>query len=136
MAKLDPTIDAHVHNDLNVTVERVRSFGKENRGVQLQVLAHLRATLADQSTAIEIAVFALALSLFAYFIRPTGGVDFREMNWIASLVVALILGGALAIALLPAWGPQLLRNGRQQRAQVWLAAYEDEIQRRRSRRSK
>lgn len=116
-----------------MTRERVRKFGKASRTVQLGVLANLRATLADQSIAIEIAVIAIALSLLGSIFGPVKTIDFEGMNWVSIVIITLLSGAFLAIALLPAYGPQLVRNGRQQRARVWLAAYEDEIQRRRSR---
>lgn len=133
MAKLDPSISEHLHKDLNVTVDRVRSFGKSSRKVQLEVLARLRATYADQSTAIEIAIAAVAFSLFTFFVRPPEGLNFQEMNWAVGAIIGLLLAATVLVVLIPIFGPQLLRNSRQQHAQVWLAAYEDEIQRRRSR---
>ena len=132
MAKPEPEVSEHLHRDMDVTVERVKSFGRSSRHVQLRVLAHLRATLADQSTAIEIAVFALLFSLVGYFVKEGNGVDFQGMNWLVAGIIGVMLGALLVLVVLPMLAPQLLRNRRQQRAQVWLAAYEDEIQRRRS----
>jgi hypothetical protein len=126
-------VKKHIHKDMNVTPERVKALAKAPRQVQLQVLAELRAATSDQSTAIDVAVIAVAFSLVGLFIKPVNGTDVLGMHWLVSLVVFLPVGAMLAIVVLIAFWGTLRLNKRQRRAHVWLGAYEDELERSSSR---
>lgn len=129
MAKKNPSVDAHMHKDVDVTPDRLRAFRKAKRRDQLLVLARLRLQIADQSSSLEIALAGLFLGFMALVVAPSSGLTFQNGSWAEGLGSGLGLGLGGLIALSPILIPHGIRQGRQERAHVWLAAYEDELNR-------
>jgi hypothetical protein len=132
--KLARSVSAHIHGDLDVTLRRVRAFSAADLEVQLQVQAELRRRVNDESNAALFALYGIAIAVVGLFVSPAKGLNLLGLPIWASLVIGLFLGVVGAAVALPfAIGP-VVRSLRRERALIWLAAYEDEIARRRGER--
>ena len=131
--KLPPDVQAHLHADIDVTPERVRAFGKADYASRLRVLAVLRARDSDQSTTSMIAIGAITVSLLFVLVKPPQALDLTGgVIWVTIAGVVVVSVG-IVLMLLPAIVPGVIGNADQQRARVWLGAYEDEVVRRQAR---
>ncbi|WP_104193875.1 hypothetical protein [Cryobacterium sp. M25] len=123
---------AHLHKDLDISPAKVRAFGDATYRTQLQVLAELRIRSGDDTTSIEYAVAGLLLGFSALIFAPAKAVSLEGLPWWVSLVGGALLALLFVAVLFPFLIPQALRHHRRRQAIAWLAAYEDEISRRRS----
>lgn len=130
--KLDSKVEEHIHRDLDVTYERVKAFGKAKHPIRIQVLATLRWTAGDQSLNTVLAISAIVVALAFWILKPVG-VDLQAMPWLVAMAAGVGLSLVLILGSIPILAIAGIGQGRQERAKVWLAAYEDEIQRRASR---
>lgn len=119
----------HMHRHTRITSELVDRFAEAPRENQLQVLAQLRARVADDSHAIELAVAGIAVSVLALLLVPPR-VDLAHLPWVVSLATGGMLGIFVAVLLVPLLIGSAIRSNRREIATVWLRAYEDELQRR------
>lgn len=116
----------YLHRDTDVDLSRVTAFLEADPEVRLKVLAALRQRVADDSTANELAVFALTFSIIGLLVAPTAA-DLGNMDSIARAVFGGLLGIVAILMVLPFAVPALVRTRRRQSATVWLGAYEDAL---------
>jgi Mn2+/Fe2+ NRAMP family transporter len=129
MAKIPGHVKGYLHKDLDTSTERVSAFGRAPHETQLAVLAELRSRVNDNSTNIEIAIGATAVSLVVLFVGPRQVLPVDAPLPVLA-IVGVVLGVFLGVLLLPMYLAPMLRSGKQTSASVWLAAYEDELARR------
>jgi hypothetical protein len=129
--KPDPRVARHIHADLDLTPERVRAFGKEKYATRLLVLAELRRRTGDDGMTAQLSLVGIAVAAIAIVIVPRG-VSLEDMPLAVGLTVGLTLGILVSFALLPVIIPSLIAIRRREHAHVWLGAYLDEVERRRS----
>jgi hypothetical protein len=132
MAKLEPDVALHIYRDLNVTPQRVRAFASAPYEVRLLVLAELRKRVGDDTTNLEFSMFGFVLAFLALFISPVKGISGVGLPFLASLIIGAILGLAGVAFVLPFAIVPVIRQGKRERAVVWLGAYLDELPGRRS----
>lgn len=134
--KPDPRVTEHIHNDFEVTPERVRSFGKSDRATRLLVLAELRKRANDDWNSTELTLIGLMFGVAAVILAPKVGLDVGAHPAWALAVVGLVVGFAAVVAFLPIILPAMATHNRRKIAHVWLGAFQDEIERRRTSRTK
>jgi hypothetical protein len=134
-SKLPHDVSIHLHKDKVVTSARVRAFGNATYETQLSVLTELRLQASDDTSHVELSVVSLLFALFALVFAPQT-VELTNIPWWATLIVGAVLGVVLLVVVLPFAVPQILHHNKRQRAQLWLATYQDEIQRRHGQRSR
>lgn len=132
MQNKNPDVLRHLYSDLDATRARLREFSRAKRSVRLLVLATLRQRAGDQSSSLELGLAALILAALALIISPAPELTFEGQPFLTAVALGAVLGLGGLIALAPIWIPHMIRQRKQEYAQVWLAAYLDEIQRRQS----
>lgn len=127
------TAEPHIHNDVDVTTDRLNDFALAGRSTQINVLAKLRAQSADDSVATQLSIASLVLAIFVVIAAPLITVQpdpTLASSWWAKPILIVALVGVLLLALSPALWDAAKGHVRRERAVVWLAAYEDELARR------
>jgi hypothetical protein len=127
--KLPHAVSVHLHDDKKVTSARVRAFGDASYETHLRVVTELRLRASDDTSHVELSAVSLMFALYALIFAPKM-VELTNTPWWAALVVGGVLGIILLVVVLPFAVPQILHHNKRQRAQLWLATYQDEISRR------
>jgi uncharacterized membrane protein YbhN (UPF0104 family) len=125
--------EPHIHNDVDVTADRLKDFALASRTTQVSVLAKLRAQGADDSVATQLSIASLVLAIFVVIAAPLITVEpdpALTSSWWARPILTVALVVVLLLALSPALWDAAKGHVRRERAVVWLAAYEDELARR------
>lgn len=125
--------EPHIHNDVDVTTDRLNDFALASRSTQVNVLAKLRAQSADASVTTQLSIASLVLAIFVVIAAPLITVQLDPTlasSWWARPILIVALVGVLLLALSPALWDAAKGHVRRERAVVWLAAYEDELARR------
>ncbi len=114
-----------------VSVERVDKFAELSRGQQVEILAALRARSVEDN--LELAAFGIVIPIVVSLSIGLVGINRLTgpawANWIAIGVASFLVAGSIMLVLSVLVLP---RESRRKNALTWLAAYEDEIARRRS----
>lgn len=142
LVEKDPEVASHLHDDDEITHERVNSFAEAPTRVQLLVLGQLRLRSEDQEASLLPAVEAMALAILALFLTITpDSMRFAFLaepiadpvgRWI-SVTAGMVIFGLFAAALvLPVVWKSLKADRRRGRASAWLEAYDRELTRRRT----
>ena len=125
--KLPPEVRKHIHGDSLVTPERVDAFFASSREVQLRVFGVLRERANDQSGTIQLSLSAVVISLIVVIYVPTQHSVAPNGDWASVIAACIALALVAAFVILPlALGP-IWTHERQQNANVWLGAYQDEL---------
>ncbi len=125
--------EPHIHNDVDITTDRLNDFALANRSTQVNVLAKLRAQSADDSVATQLTIASVVFAIFVVIAAPLITVQpdpALATSWWARLILVVALVGVLLLALSPAIWDAAKGHVERERAVVWLAAYEDELARR------
>ncbi len=133
-----PEVQQHLHDDKDVTRERLNAFVHADDATQLRVLAELRARSADQETSLlltleaaGVAVIAVMLSVTPHDVFPAPPKpDEGWISYVVFLIVCITLGAFAMVILLPSIWHAVVGNRNHTRAVVWLAAYEHALQER------
>jgi len=128
--KLSPEIDAHIHQDFNVTPERVDAFTGLDRAPQLLVIAELRRKSQDQSSSQEFSVFGLVIAILALLAGSSPNLFASEggpVSPMARVIVWVFLGIIALVILAPSLISLVRANERATRAAVWLGAFESAL---------
>lgn len=114
----------HVHKNRDDLDRRVEDFGSASLSVQRAALAELRREASERPGASYLALLAIVIP-FIFALQP--GVEITN-PWAAAVVgIVFVLFVGLIIAVME----RIISRG-QRTSIMWLAAYEDEIDRRRS----
>lgn len=125
--------EPHIHNDVDVTTDRLNDFALASRSTQVNVLAKLRAQSSDDSVATQLTIASVVLAIFVVIAAPLIAMQpdpALATSWWARLILVVALVGVLLLALSPAVWDAAKGHVKRERAVVWLAAYEDELARR------
>ena len=118
----------HVHDDFDVSPERLAAFAQADRVVQIATLAVLRERAGDDDNHLMMSFAGIFVAvLVAATVAPAVVTD-PDLWWV-SPITTFVVGIVLLLALLPSFLPAILASNRRQRAIVWVAAYEDELAR-------
>lgn len=128
MAKLTPEAEAFVQRHANVEPASVFAFGDAPHPTQLAVLSVLRGRVHDQSSAVEVVLGATAIAFISLVFTPIAVPE--NAPFAGRLVIGLMIGAGAATVLLPTFIGPYLRASRQAVAAIWMAAYQDELNRR------
>lgn len=137
-----PEVAAHLHDDDEITLERLASFANSPAPVQLLVLGQLRSRSDDQEAALLPAVEAVAIAILALFLTITpDSMRFAILaepiadpfgRWI-SVTTGMAFFGLFAVALvLPVVWKSLKADRRRGRAAAWHEAFDRELTRQRA----
>jgi hypothetical protein len=114
----------------SLELSEVKAFGEQPAHTQFQVLQDLRSRVATDFAPMSIAISAVALALAALFF-PAASTTWST-NGLSNLISGVIIGVVVVIALAPTLIGIAMDQAARVLAMVWLAAYEDELERRRS----
>ena len=121
----------HIHSDDRVNELRIREFADASTQDRINALTELRRRVHNDSNTIEIGLGGALLGAGASILLPGSPMpDIGEEWWIGLIVrglIGLVGGFLIVVALSPLLLPMMRRSRRREVAQVWLAAYEDEL---------
>ena len=123
----------HIHEDNRVNTDRVDAFALAPRQEQMTTLAELRSRVKDDSNSVELAVsLALVGALITVVVPlPESISALQNPNWWVAAIVwvllCLAIGAGLFIALLPVLISTMRHSRKRDLAELWLRAYEDEL---------
>ncbi len=114
-----------------ISLERVDAFGDLTRGEQLAILSRLRSRGSKDNA--EFAVVSILVPIVVSLSIALSRIDPLEGPLWARTIALVVVGGAFGLVLAASLGiPLVLRHQRRVNALGWLAAYEDELARRRT----
>lgn len=118
----------HVHDDFDVSPERLAAFARTDRDMQITTLAVLRERASDDGNHLAMSFTGIFVAvLIAATVTPVVITD--AGLWWVSPIAALVIAVVLLLALLPLLLPAMHASDRRQQAVVWVAAYQDELAR-------
>lgn len=136
-----PEVREHLHNDSEITAQRVTAFALAPIDVQLLVLGQLQEKAEDQESSFVPTIQSMALAILALLLAVTPeGMRFAVVaepsddpltRWLAVTLGMAIYGVVAAGLVLPVVWAIFKSSRRRTRAAAWLKAYEREISRRR-----
>jgi hypothetical protein len=137
-----PEVAEHLHDDDEMTLERLATFGEAPASVQLLVLGQLRTRSEDQEAALLPAIEAMGLAILALFLTLIpDSMRFAVLpepitdplgRWLG-VVLGMVILALVAVALVLPTIRTILRADRDRgRAAAWHEAYDRELTRRRA----
>ena len=137
-----PEVAKHLHDDDEITLERLKTFGEAPTSVQLLVLGQLRRRSEDQEAALLPAIEAMGLAILALFLTLIpDSMRFAVLpepitdplgRWLG-VVLGMVILALMAVALVLPTIRTILRADRDRgRAAAWHEAYDRELARRRA----
>jgi len=137
-----PEVAKHLHEDDEITLERLASFANAADSVQLLVLGQLRRRSEDQEAALLPAIEAMGLAILALFLTLIpDSIRFAVLpepitdplgRWLGVVLGMVILGLAAGALVLPTIRTILRADRDRGRAAAWHEAYDRELTRRRA----
>jgi hypothetical protein len=129
-----PEVQAHLHEDFEVTRAKLDLFAAAPEDVRLLVVAELRRRVEDQEHIIVPTLEAAGLAIFAIFISITpdsmrtvvvGHLTLTGWSrWVTVMAGFFNYAAIVLVVLLPSIRAAVIRNRDRSRAAVWLAAYD------------
>jgi len=114
----------------SVSLDRIDAFAELPRDRQLDILTSLRGRSVEDH--LELAMFGILLPIVISVSLSFTKIEPLEGPWWVKSIIMLALGLLLAVPVVTIVGvPLILRDIKRKNALVWLAAYEDELARRR-----
>ena len=129
--KLPSEIEAHLHDTVTLTLEKIDRFADADRLTQLEVIAILRHRASLQSETFELAIYAIAVACLGLVVAPSTS-NLIGSDAISNAVSAVVLGFLVIVGLLPLLITHYSARNRAEKASTWLAAYDSELSRRRT----
>ena len=137
-----PEVAEHLHDDDEITLERLATFAEAPTSVQLLVLGQLRRRSEDQEAALLPAIEAMGLAILALFLTLIpDSMRFAVLpepitdplgRWLGVVAGMAILGLAAAILVLPTIKTILRADRNRAGAAVWHDAFDRELNRQRA----
>ncbi|WP_127473894.1 hypothetical protein [Microbacterium sulfonylureivorans] len=120
--------------DTDVTVARLRLFALAPREEQVTTIAALRAAEADVRNTMSLGFGGIAAAFLVALVVPSSPIRNEGMihtvpEWIIVLSTSVVLALIVLAALAPAMVLSARDAVRQERAVIWLRAFEDELAR-------
>lgn len=132
----------HLHDDDEITLERLASFANAPASVQLLVLSQLRLKSEDQEAALLPGIEALGIAVLALFLSLTpDSLRFAILTepitdplgrWVSVTIGMVILGLMAAALVFPTIWTILKADRNRARAAAWHEAFERELTRQRA----
>lgn len=137
--------DAHLYDDVDVTLVHPHAYAKERPEVQLEIMARLRVQTASQDGSQQLTLQGVGISVLAVLIALSPGLvphapavvnptAFWWAQLVSNLFVFSAIAGIVVIVLIPLIWDVTKSTKKRDRSVVWLAAYSDELARHRGRR--
>jgi len=126
----------HLYADDRVTIDRVDAFAVASRREQVLVLTELRRRSGEDPNDVQTSVMVGAFGVLStLFVAPKVADLVQTLGsepWLLWLPTGVAAGVVIIISLSPVIVSALLRGSKRERAALWLRAFEDELERRRS----